>query len=214
MKQPEVLRNLGKDLVRVGGVFAIVFVLLAFFFDSSDRDGMKSAKYSAAMQTTHAIGLALYSYGLDHQGHYPEGKTSTEVFQQLMDGGYVTDPQVFYFPLPGKVRGDGEPLKAENVSYDVTCCIDSSASAGLPVIFLTGYKISYQAGAAAVPIAPYQGRSWSQWFHNERFWRPFIAVYYMNMTARDMTALDDGTVPNFIPADFDPKGKTYRQLTP
>jgi len=24
----------------------------------------------------------------------------------------------------------------------------------------------------------------------------------------------DGTIPNFIPADFDPKGKVYRQLTP
>jgi hypothetical protein len=27
-------------------------------------------------------------------------------------------------------------------------------------------------------------------------------------------ASPDGSIPNFIPADFDPKGKTYRQLTP
>ena len=24
----------------------------------------------------------------------------------------------------------------------------------------------------------------------------------------------DGSIPNFVPADFDAKGKTYRQLTP
>jgi len=29
-----------------------------------------------------------------------------------------------------------------------------------------------------------------------------------------MKADADGSIPNFIPADFDPKGKTYRQLTP
>ncbi len=49
-----------------------------------------------AVQTTRTIGLCLYRYAQDHNGQYPDGKTSTEVFQQLIDEKYVTDPSIFY----------------------------------------------------------------------------------------------------------------------
>jgi hypothetical protein len=39
-------------------------------------------------------------------------------------------------------------------------------------------------------------------------------VYYKNGDAHLLSASANGSIPNFIPADFDPKGKTYRQLTP
>ena len=51
---------------------------------------------------SHALGLALYSYANDNSQLYPDGTNSTEVCQKLMDGGYVTDPSIFYIPMPGK----------------------------------------------------------------------------------------------------------------
>jgi len=83
----------------------------------------------------------------------------------------------------------------------MTRCVDSSAPDGLPVVFLTGFKITYQAGTSAVPISPSQASN-------------FMAVYYKNNNAMAKKVNDDGVIPDFIPADFDPKGKTYRQLTP
>jgi hypothetical protein len=120
---------------------------------------------SALMQTSRTLGLSLNQYAVDHNGHYPEGKSSTEVFQQLIDGKYITDPQIFYvsyLKMAGKVPALGNQLKSENVCWDVTCCIDSTAPNGLPVAFVTGYKITYQAGAAAVPRVPSPKRTWLQ----------------------------------------------------
>jgi len=179
--------------------------------------GIKSAQQSSALQTAHAIGLALYSYANDHGGRYPDGKTSTEVFQQLLDQGYVNDPTLFfasYMRVAGKVPPTGKVLKPENVSWDVTGGVDASDPDELPLLFLTGYKVTYAAGAAAVLAAPPPKRTWAQWWDDVPAWEPFMAVFYTNMYAGKVFAAKDGTIPNFIPADFDPKGKTYRQLTP
>ena len=43
---------------------------------------------------------------------------------------------------------------------------------------------------------------------------PFMAICYKNNSAEAIMADQNGSIPNFIPTDFDPKGKTYRQLTP
>ena len=187
-------------------VLAVIFVLIVLagvWLGQSDGGAYKNAAQSATMQRAHALGVCLYAYANDHNGHYPEGKTSTEVFQQLLDGGYVTSPKFFYAELgiPGKVPPVSNQLKAENVCWDVTCCVDSSAPDGVPVVFLTGFRITYQAGASAVPISPSQASN-------------FMAVYYKNNNAMAKKVNDDGVIPDFIPADFDPKGKTYRQLTP
>ncbi len=63
--------------------------------------GPGRAYQSSLVQTAHALGIALYSYANDNQGLYPDGTSSTEVFQKLMDGGYVTDPAIFYIAMDG-----------------------------------------------------------------------------------------------------------------
>jgi len=183
--------------------------------------GHVMATPSAAMGMSRQIGLCLHQYSIDHGGHYPEGKTSTEIFQQLIDQKYVTDPELFYlgyFGISGKVRPQNDHLNAENVCFDVTCCVDSSSPDDLPVVFLTGFKINYQAGAKAVPVGkpePAVKRTWSQWWNGTPDSpRNGIAVSNKDTSARWIRADEDGSIPNFIPADFDPKGKTYRQLTP
>jgi hypothetical protein len=180
---------------------------------------LRMAQQSSAMQNSRVIGLSLFQYATDHQGHYPAGKTSTEVFQHLLDENYVGDASLFSIGaanrhIPGKVEPTSKHLKPENVCWDVTSDDNPSSPDGLPLVFLTGYKIAYQAGASALPINPPKARTWSQWWNGPALPKPFMAVCYKNNFARAISAEEDGSIPNFIPADFDPKGKTYRQLTP
>lgn len=163
------------------------------------------------LQTTRTIGIAMYQYSNDHDGKYPDGKSSTEAFQKLLDERYISDPAIFYFTLPGKIRpSEGQPLKPENVCFDVTSGVEANAPDGLPIVFITGYKVAYAPGGSAVPLvkAP-------QGFEGGT---PGIAVCYKSDSATfrrlETAANADSTVPNFVPATFDAQGKTYRQLTP
>jgi hypothetical protein len=87
--------------------FGINFlVLLAFYFSLTHgpfwRRGIFKERQNPKMQMLRAIGLAMYSYANDNGGNYPDGKSSTEVFQKLLDGGYATDPALFYLRLQAR----------------------------------------------------------------------------------------------------------------
>jgi len=198
--------------ILVGSFILITLAFLLFWFDPPISHPQTID--NGIMQQCRQIGQMLVSYAVDN-GRYPDGKTSTEVFQRLLDEGYCTDKLAFYVDLPGKVRPATDKLRPENVGFDLTCCVDSSASAALPMVFLTGYKISYEPKAQAKPVNPPLWRTWSQWWNGRRTSsNPYIVVYYKNGDAHLLSASANGSIPNFIPADFDPKGKTYRQLTP
>jgi hypothetical protein len=91
---------------------------------------------------------------------------------------------------------------------------------------LTGYKVQYVPGGAAVPlIKPYppfgfEARTWLQWAEGKPILpapgeNAGIAVAYKSgSSAFRKMSHPDGTISNFIAPTFDPKGKTYRQLTP
>lgn len=175
------------------------------------------------MQAAREIGLSMFQYSTDHDGKYPDGKSSTEVFQKLIDGKYISDPTIFYIPLPGKTEPVFEQkLKSENVCWDVTCCLGPSDSDYLPVVFMTGYKVNYVPGGSAVAIIlnpyPHYDRCWIDWWNGYEVARPGIAVCYKSNSAMfmelNLSKNPDGTIPNFVPPQFDPQGKTYRQLTP
>ncbi len=180
-------------------------------------------------QAAHALGLAIYCYANDNNGHYPDGKSSTEVFQKPIDGGYITDAGDYFVELSGKTKPvAGQPLKPENVCWDVTGGVTTSDPESIPLIFLTGYKIAYRPNGPAVPLVKPMRRyfvwprSWSRWWGGYPDERTLIEdglpVYYKNNSARFllMQQSNDGAdkVLNFVPADFDGMGKTYRQLTP
>jgi hypothetical protein len=107
----------------------------------------------------------------------------------------------------------------------------------LPVVFMTGYKVTYVPGGSLMPIIkPYplfgHPRTWDQWYYHYSLLG--IAVFYkgnyaiflrpgmeISHAGKDRIVLkfntpstSDGSTANFLPSDFDPKGKTYRQLTP
>ena len=212
------------------GIFAIlgILVLLCGVGLGPIGPGIKRGAESTCVQRVHGLGLAMFQYAVDNDGNYPDGKSSTEVFQKLLDGGYVTDPTFFFIPGNGKTRPvPGQKLKPENVCFDVTSGLLQNSPPELPVVFLTGFKIAYVPGSSAVPTItrhPQFGgtyRTWSEWWHND--WPmgdfdPGIAVHYManNSMWRNLETAPngDGTIPNFVSPDFKPDGKTYRQLTP
>jgi hypothetical protein len=150
----------------------------------------------------------MYHYARDHNGKYPSGASSTEIFQKLIDGLYLTDPGVLFVPsaaLPGKVKTVSTTIKPENVCWDVTVPVDSLTSNVLPLVYETGFRVAYVPGGKAVPILP-----------SSAFRQRVIAVCYcgLNVSLLQTSPGTDGYILNFVPVGFDPDGKTYRQLTP
>ncbi len=185
----------------VVGFFGIIGIsILAAVALPSITHGIAKAKENAAVQQTRAISLALMQYSIDNNA-YPDGKTSTEIFQKLVDGKYA-QPEIFYFAMPGKTKPTSNTLTPENVCFDVTSGAGTDSSDDVPLVFSTGYTLSYAAGESATPVSgtelPFKG----------------MAVSYKNNSAKFLQADADGAVPNVVPANFDPGTKTYTQLTP
>jgi len=180
--------------------FVIISMLTAIALPSMTK-AMAMAKQTAATQQARAISLMMLQYSIDNNA-YPEGKTSTEVFQKLLDGKYATDPAIFYFRMAGKTKPTSSKLTPENVCFDVTSGAEPGSQDDVPLVFSTGYTLSYTAGASASPVAgtvfPFKG----------------LAVCYKSNSAKFLKADSDGTVPGVLPANFDPGTKTYTQLTP
>ena len=169
------------------------------------RRGISGGVHSSQLLFVHAVDLAMFSYANDNGDAYPTGKSSTEVFQKLIDGGYVTNPAIFYFPMPGKTKAlAGAKLKPENVCWDVTIPVDGKDPDSVPLIFVTGYRMIYAPGGNAVPLKP------------SAITIPGLFVAYKNNSA--MFKVDDGlpdhVVRNVIDPSFAPTGKTFQQLTP
>jgi len=213
--------------------YGICLAILCYLFLSAlgpaNIGGIKQAWGSASMQQSRQIDIAMFSYCNDNNQKYPDGTSSTEVFQKLMDGGYITDPSIFYLPLPGKTRGDAKrKLKPENVCFDVTSSLEGNSPDELPVVYMTGYRVAYVPGGSAVAIKkpfPQFGialRTWPERWngdpHPPPSWDSGIAVTYKSNLAMfkklEHAPNGDASIPNFISPDFKPNGKTYRQLTP
>ena len=91
---------------------------------------------------------------------------------------------------------------------------------------MTGYKIAYVPGGSATPVIKPFPRFWETESFQSGFARMLgmtsyvykpsegIAVFCDNNLAAFHTVNPDHTIPNFVPPDFNPDGKTYRQLTP
>jgi hypothetical protein len=154
----------------------------------------------------------MVAYANDHHGSYPDGKTSTEVFQKLLDGHYIDDPTIFYHrSIPGKTRATTSTLTVNNVCFDVTSGVTKDSPDGLPVIFSSGYTVTYAPGASAArdpnSPTPFNGDG--------------IALGYISrdhpeygLACQFSISAPDGSIPKFIPETFDAGGKTYRQLRP
>ena len=184
---------------------------------------LKQNREIVGVSQARSLGLILFAYANDHNGKYPVGKTSTEVFQQLLDQGYpdgdsgssaTFDPTILYYPMPGKVEAPPgtKILKPENVCFDVTIPVDSDSSDSVPMVFLSGYKVTYAANANAVPL-PRPPLTWLQWWEGDQY-PDFIIVIHKSNAAHAFKANPDGSIPNFIPSEFTTGDYKYIQLSP
>jgi hypothetical protein len=155
---------------------------------------------NAEAQKAHAIGMALLQYAQDHNGKYPEGKSSTDIFQQLVDQKYVADATLFYVPLSGKHAATEVKLKPENVCWDVTKGVLPDDPSSLPILFLTGYKIHYGSDEENAGLG----------------WGPgkILAYCTKEVAVTFVKADKDGVARVSVSPDYDGKSRVYRQLTP
>jgi hypothetical protein len=171
-----------------------------------------------------AIADALNRYAKQN-GKYPDGNSSTEVFQKLLDGHFLSDASVFYVPFPEKTKAaPGQPLKPENVSWDFTSCPVQGPDdfSTFPLVFLTGSKVNYVPDGSAVALASSfpsfhdDHLTWLQeWNHDvPPFEEGYLLTVYPRGGGEGFKAEANGTIPHFISPDFNANGKTYRQLTP
>jgi hypothetical protein len=206
--------------------FIGLIIFSCFFYVFFLRGCIEQSKESDTLMQARDLGLSLFQYANDNNGKYPEGQSSTEIFQKLLDGGYLGTESgkdsavldLLYYPMPGKVKAapGTKKLKPENICWDVTCCLNTRSPEALPTLFLTGYKVNYQGGGGAVPL-PHPPCSWLDWWEGKDYPISFITVNYMSNNSVVLKASPDGTIHNLISPDFfdpSPHGKTYHQLTP
>ena len=203
----------------VGGLFLCVVAFVAVHFYFQRGHFVSDSEAHAGRE----ISQALNRYESDH-GHFPAGRSSTEIFQELLDQKYVTDPGLFFVPYRGKVQASrGQRLKPENVSWDITSGVMPGDAASLPVLFVTGFKVTYAPGAPAVALAmPPPGfygerLTWVQSYWNNDAFLPSAGLLVTISRGNSFTGykLDSAnSVPNFISPDLKADVKTYRQLTP
>jgi hypothetical protein len=185
----------------------ILFLLAIAFGPIFSSNASHGHGHNPVMQNVRQIGQVLFSYAQDHNGTYPTGTSSTEIFQKLIDSGYVTDSSLFWegmLKVPRKIKSTSTILKPENVCFDVTIPADFTSSDSLPLVFVTGYRIDYVPNGNATPLFSW-AKDWTG-----------LAVFYKGNNAIFLKSLgrSDGVVTHFTPQDFDPAGKKYVQLTP
>jgi len=161
--------------------------------------------------------MVLDAYAVDHGGHYPDGHSSTEIFQKLMDEKYVTDSSIFYRVIPGEISPNTPQLKAADICWDLTLVPIDPAGPRIPLVYTTGFKIDFKPRGSATSLKPFSpsfNLAFAHWWDSAKNPTEHITMAYSDNSSTNVPLTREGTAPNIIPADFDPKGKTYHQLTP
>ena len=190
------------------GWLAVVVVLLGLLVFWTERGhgpiakGIEEAHEIDGVTQVKAIVQAMNAYAAVHGGAYPTGDTSTEVFQKLLDGHFVSDPKTFFVLTGGKFPADSNQLDSRNVCFDVTAGASAKSPDDLPLVFTSGFEVKYKPGVNASHSSDIVGI-----LHG-------IAVGYKGGAAHFRHEVSDGTLPNFFPADAEAEGAGYRQLEP
>jgi len=104
--------------------------------------------------------------------------------------------------MDGKTKPTSSKLTPENVCFDVTTGATADSPDSLPLVYSTGYVISFTAGDNALPIdrnkVPWSG----------------IGVFTKGNQANFLQADETGTVANLMPTGFNSGKNAYQQVTP
>jgi prepilin-type N-terminal cleavage/methylation domain-containing protein len=212
----------GFTLVELLVVIAIISILISVLVPSA-WSALKTARQSAATQSSRGIGQLMTQYALD-RGQYPDAATSTDAFRLLLANGYLTSADIFYLPNGQQTKFKGTSpatnLTSANVSWDIMGMNGTGASSGpvgltqnspteLPLVFCTGSTVT-------VPQQP--GPGVATCTSAGPLGTDGIAVTYKDNHAEfrkiDSTTPGTYTISDFITGSFDPQGATYVQRKP
>lgn len=161
--------------VHIIGIFALVTLVLGLsqILLNSGPHRPINGQEAWRLDMLRQLGEAMSAYAHDHQGSYPTGESSVEVFNQLIAGGYLQDYRLAMYDGVDKgsmlgvvsetgkeVAADPEKtrLTASQVSWDATANARADDPAGTPLLYSTGFEVAYQPGTRPTPAAGQQER--------------------------------------------------------
>lgn len=183
-------------------------------------NGIKKAKQSSALQSSHAIGVAMYSFANDNNQTYPDagapgvpagipGTGAGAVAKALMAGGYVSDPTIFglsgdtnaAYVKVSNTTNTATTITDKQVSWDFMGNggngVSSTAFPFVPLIWSTvntgTEPVMAPAAAVAITCVPAA---------TSPFGTDGVAVFYVNNSASFVTSTlsGAGTVVNIVTA--------------
>jgi hypothetical protein len=147
-------------------------------------------------------------YASTHNGEFPAGNSSTEVFQKLIDDRDIKSNR-FFFDLPGKKIAQTNKISSENVCFDFSQGTNANSPDWVPIVFPTGYSLNYHTGEALMlPSNSLHDKTIRiVYVHDSKLYSIMVDHFYFFRTKKLSLSIMPGKPGN---ADV----SQYHQLTP
>jgi prepilin-type N-terminal cleavage/methylation domain-containing protein len=203
----------GFTLVELLVVIAII-ALLAGIAIGPITHAMSVAKDNAGMQTTHSLYIADFQYSIDNS-HFADAADSGGIAQAMLQGGYVSDPTLFYLggntvKYTGTDAAHG--IQNTNVSWDFLGSgaggsyngLTTSDPDQLPLVWATGNKIVIPASSGTYGTATINGNG------KNYYGSDGIPVAYKSgvSTFQKVSDVTTSTIAKFIDNSYVPPANT------